>query len=184
MFTPEDLTVHFKQPAVLPGIREQVIKGLTHHIESVRWVLPGRLRDSGSQLTKGYPDAPASPDLRFDHANFEIPVYADEEGKPADDKTAESGKKLVGGLVGHVVMNLCYIDLLWIDEKLRRSGIGSALMRKTEEFAKSIGIKHCFVDTVTFQGPHFYPKLGYREIYRVKAFNDEQTERIYFQKEI
>ena len=81
-------------------------------------------------------------------------------------------------------MGLCYIDLLWIDEKQRKSGIGSALMKKTEQFAKSLGIKYCFVDTLTFQGPDFYPKLGYREMYRVKAFKEEQTERIFFQKEI
>lgn len=69
-----------------------------------------------------------------------------------------------GGIIGSTMWNWCFIELLWIDEALRGTGIGSELMAKAEALAAKRGARHIYVDTFSFQGDGFYQKLGY-EIY-------------------
>lgn len=66
-----------------------------------------------------------------------------------------------GGLVGHTMWNWCFIELLWVDEALRGTGIGTDLMAKAEALAITRGARHIYLDTLSFQGDGFYQKLGY-----------------------
>lgn len=66
-----------------------------------------------------------------------------------------------GGLVGYTMWNWCFVELLWIDEALRGTGIGSDLMAKAEALAMKRGARHIYLDTFSFQGDGFYQKLGY-----------------------
>ena len=66
-----------------------------------------------------------------------------------------------GGLVGLMVWNWCFVEMLWIEEGLRQSGLGSELLAKAEALAAKRGARHIYLDTFSFQAEGFYKKLGY-----------------------
>jgi len=77
---------------------------------------------------------------------------------------------IVGGLSAETYLGWMYISLFWVDEKFRRKGFGSKIIRTAETEARKRGVKHAYVDTFSFQAPGFYRKLGYREYGRLKGF--------------
>ena len=84
--------------------------------------------------------------------------------------TLRNGKAIIGGLVGSSWMGWLYIDLLWITEKYRGKGHGTALMKKAETEARKRGVKHIYLNSFSFQAPEFYKKLGYKVFGRLKNF--------------
>ena len=69
--------------------------------------------------------------------------------------------KLVGGLLGLTWWGWLRIDILWLDEALRGRDWGTRLMEIAENEAIRRGCRHAFLDTMSFQAPPFYLKLGY-----------------------
>jgi GNAT superfamily N-acetyltransferase len=75
-----------------------------------------------------------------------------------DDNSGEA----VGGLLGHSSLGLFFLDLFYLPEELRGSGLGSRIMALAEGEARRRGCTAAFVYTVTFQAPEFYERHGYR----------------------
>lgn len=50
------------------------------------------------------------------------------------------------------------MDILWVDEKYRKMGIGSKLLEAAEEEAVRRGCHSGHVDTMSWQAPEFYKK--------------------------
>lgn len=75
-----------------------------------------------------------------------------------------------------------HVDMLGVDGRHRREGLGSALLARVEEAGHADGCTTASVDTFSFQAPDFYPRHGYEEIFRY-ALTDG-TERIYFSKRL
>lgn len=73
-----------------------------------------------------------------------------------DDK-----KEIFGGINGFAYYGCLYIDMLWIDDKLRNKGFGSKLMHKAEEFGKLQNCTFATVNTMSFEALSFYLNLGY-----------------------
>jgi GNAT superfamily N-acetyltransferase len=69
--------------------------------------------------------------------------------------------QIVGGLLGGTYWNWCHVDILWLDESIRRDGYGSKLLQMAEEEAVKRGCLAIFLDTMSFQAPEFYKKHGY-----------------------
>jgi GNAT superfamily N-acetyltransferase len=69
--------------------------------------------------------------------------------------------RLVGGLNGRSFCGWLVIELLWVDEALRRAGHGRRLLARAEAEARRRGCHHARVDTYSFQAPGFYEKCGY-----------------------
>jgi GNAT superfamily N-acetyltransferase len=84
------------------------------------------------------------------------------------------------GLIGHCYAGWLFVALLWVQYELRRQGIGHLLMAEAERHARDFGCHSAFVDTFSFQGPEFYPKLGYVEFARLDY--PPSHERIFFRK--
>ena len=66
-----------------------------------------------------------------------------------------------GGIRASCYWNTLHIELLWLDETLRGSGTGTALMRRAEDHAISVGCALAHVETTSWQALRFYDKLGY-----------------------
>jgi GNAT superfamily N-acetyltransferase len=75
-----------------------------------------------------------------------------------DDETGT----LVAGLSGHSWGGCCTVVLLWVDESMRGSGVGRALMKAAEDEAIRRGCHQMVLTTHSFQAPRFYEKLGFR----------------------
>ena len=71
---------------------------------------------------------------------------------------------LCGGILGGTYWGWMYVDILWVREDHRNSGIGSKLLREAEMEAKARGCHHAHLDTMSWQAPDFYRKHGYEVI--------------------
>lgn len=67
----------------------------------------------------------------------------------------------VGGLVGKTVWSWFEIAALWVDEKLRRRGLGSQLLQTGEAEARRRGCMFARASTWEFQARDFYLRHGY-----------------------
>lgn len=69
--------------------------------------------------------------------------------------------QVVGGLRASCYWNTLHIELLWLSEDARGSGIGAQLVERTEEFAREQGCELALVETTSWQAKPFYEKNGY-----------------------
>jgi GNAT superfamily N-acetyltransferase len=104
-----------------------------------------------------------------DRAILDILVRDENSGKP------------VGGLLGHTSFGLFFLDLFYLPEELRGSGLGSRIMALAEAEARRRGCSAVFVYTVTFQAPGFYERHGYRRFGEIACPPDGAT-RIFLTK--
>ncbi|HEY0164479.1 MAG TPA: GNAT family N-acetyltransferase [Sphingomicrobium sp.] len=70
-------------------------------------------------------------------------------------------QSIAGGLYGMMLYDWLAIELLFVPEHLRGTGLGSRLMGEAEQQAKSSGCIGAWLDTFSFQARGFYEKLGY-----------------------
>jgi GNAT superfamily N-acetyltransferase len=68
---------------------------------------------------------------------------------------------LVGGLIGATYWGWLYVEVLWLEERARRGGHGSAMLAAAEEEAWRRGCRHVHLDTMDWQALPFYQKRGY-----------------------
>ena len=71
---------------------------------------------------------------------------------------------VIGGILGGTYWGWMHLDILWVNEKYRKTGIGSKLLKAAEEEAVSRGCHSVHVDTMSWQAPEFYKKHEYRII--------------------
>ena len=76
----------------------------------------------------------------------------------------------VAGLFGWTWGGTCFVDLLYVDEDQRGTGLGSALLASAEDEGVRRGCRQLVLATHTFQAPDFYAARGYREVGRVEAY--------------
>ena len=71
---------------------------------------------------------------------------------------------IIGGIIGGTYWGCMYVDILWVHENHRHKGIGSKLLIEAEKEAIRRGCHHVHLDTMSWQAPEFYKKLGYEII--------------------
>ena len=77
--------------------------------------------------------------------------------KIIDDK----GNIIAGCIAKMYCWNVTYIDILWVDAKYRKLGLGTELLGEIERTAKEKGCYLVHLDTFDFQAKEFYEKHGY-----------------------
>jgi GNAT superfamily N-acetyltransferase len=82
----------------------------------------------------------------------------------------DEASAIVGGLIADVYLDWMFVQMLWLDERLRGGGTGAELMRRAEEVARELGCTGVWLDTFSFQAPGFYQKLGYEEFGRLDEY--------------
>jgi GNAT superfamily N-acetyltransferase len=93
------------------------------------------------------------------------------------------GNKVVGGIVGEVWTAVLFIQLFWIEQKLRGKDYGTKLIKAIEDEARRFGATHAYVDTMNFQAPGFYRACGYREFGSIEGYPGNVT-RHWFTKSL
>jgi ribosomal protein S18 acetylase RimI-like enzyme len=69
--------------------------------------------------------------------------------------------KILAGLDAVIRAGWMFVDNLWVDASLRGQGVGRQLMAQAEVEAVARGCHSTWLDTMSFQAPGFYRKLGY-----------------------
>jgi GNAT superfamily N-acetyltransferase len=80
------------------------------------------------------------------------------------------GNAIVGGIVGEVWTAVLFIQLFWLEQRLRRKGFGAKLIKAIEDEARRFGATHAYVDTMSFQAPGFYRTCGYKEFGSIEGY--------------
>lgn len=76
----------------------------------------------------------------------------------------DSAGMVVGGVLAETQFAWLKISIMAVAERLRRRGIGRELMRIAEQEAVRRGCRYAYLDTMDYQAPDFYRKLGYQVI--------------------
>ena len=92
-----------------------------------------------------------------------IKKYSDFYGKKAHFYAHENGK-LVGGIMCQIQCKWLFIDMLYIDERMRGQDIGSRLIAEAENYARANNLMGLFVHTFEFQARPFYEKCGFKVV--------------------
>ena len=92
--------------------------------------------------------------------------YNDEQGQvwdrePLNVVARDDSGGVVGGLIGEVNLRWLFVSALWVDERVRGSGIGSRLIREAEAQARERGCLGIYLDTFSFQARPFYERVGF-----------------------
>ena len=93
----------------------------------------------------------------------------------------DSEGNLVGGVTATINWKWLAIKLLWVKEDVRGRGLGRDLMNAIEDLGRSRGCLHAHVDTLGFQAPGFYERLGYEAFAELPDYAPGHA-RIYYQK--
>jgi GNAT superfamily N-acetyltransferase len=83
--------------------------------------------------------------------------------------------KVVGGIVGELWTTVLFIQLFWIEQKLRGKDYGTGLIKAIEDEARRLGAKRSYVDTMSFQAPGFYRTCGYEEFGSIDGYPNGVT---------
>jgi len=84
-----------------------------------------------------------------------------DESPPIACFARESGV-VVGGIVGRVIKQRLFVDLLWVEETQRNHGLGSSLLQCMERVASERGCRDVLLETLSDSAARLYSALGYR----------------------
>lgn len=74
----------------------------------------------------------------------------------------------VGGLVGRTSRGMLFVEVFFLPEALRGSGLGTRVLDAAEDEARQRGCRTAVLITLSFQAPGFYEKRGYRAFGQVE----------------
>ena len=74
----------------------------------------------------------------------------------------DENNEIIAGIAGWTWASVCEITQLWVDEKMRKTGVGKMLLEAAEAEARNKGCITVLVKSYSFQAPHFYNKYGYQ----------------------
>jgi len=94
----------------------------------------------------------------------------------------DENKQIIGGIAGWTWASACEITQLWVDEHVRKRGIGKMLLETAEVEAKARGCITVLVRSYSFQAPHFYEKYGYKIVLKLNGFPDGHSYYILIKK--
>jgi GNAT superfamily N-acetyltransferase len=97
-------------------------------------------------------------------------------------KDAATGE-VVGGALGRSSLGLLFLDLFFLPEAMRGSGLGTKVLRVFEEEGRRRGCRSGMLYTISFQAPDFYERNGWRRFGEVPC-DPPGTSRIFMTKEL
>lgn len=80
---------------------------------------------------------------------------------------------VLGGVNGFSCYGCLYVDMLWLNNKLRKQGFGKKLMVEAERIGYERRCTFSTVDTMDWEALPFYQKLGYSIEFVREGFEKE-----------
>jgi predicted N-acetyltransferase YhbS len=104
--------------------------------------------------------------------------------RPIEIVATDSDGRVAGGLIGASQFKWMKIEFLVVREDVRRSGIGQRLMTMAETEAAARGCAAVFVDTMCYQAPDFYKRLGYSQAGFIRDWDSHGHDKYFFVKNL
>jgi GNAT superfamily N-acetyltransferase len=92
-------------------------------------------------------------------------------------------QRVVGGLTGRTSLGLLFVDLFYLPPALRRSGLGSEILRQAEDEGRRRGCRSAVLYTISFQAPEFYRRQGWKVFGEVPC-DPPGTSRVFMSKDL
>lgn len=132
-------------------------------------------------------DAPDIADIAvisdgLDRFNIDISSIADRRPLAVLVRDPETDQVL-GGLTGRTSLGLLFIDVFFLPEALRGTGLGSQVLQMAEAEGRCRGCRAAVLYTISFQAPEFYKKHGWREFGAIPC-DPPGTSRIFLTKDL
>lgn len=89
--------------------------------------------------------------------------------------------RLAGGAVAYVHWGVLCVEALWVDQDLRKRGIGAAILQRAELEGSHRGAQHAWLETFSWQARPFYEKHGYTVFGEVPYLEGRES-RIFMKK--
>lgn len=105
----------------------------------------------------------------------EIPVFLSARNEKGE---------VIGGLEGIIIHKWLKIDIMAVEPDQRRKGTGTELIERAENIAIERGCEFAFVDTMSYQAPGFYERLGYDVVGRIPDWDSHGHDKLYFTKNL
>lgn len=87
-----------------------------------------------------------------------------------------------GGVIASTVCRVMHLEVLWVAEQHRRMGYGAELVLTAERIGLVHGCNTSQTWTFSFQGPQFYPSIGYQLLGVYDGYPDGITEHVFMKK--
>jgi GNAT superfamily N-acetyltransferase len=121
-------------------------------------------------ILNGQPGQDDIDKVRSKLQEYNMPFFENMKEQAFVLEAKDEAGNMAGGITFGVYGQWLKVDFLWVDENSRRNGLGSELLIKAEETAKSRGCDMAYLTTFSFQARPFYEKHGYRLVYVQKTF--------------
>lgn len=121
------------------------------------------MADHGAQAIAIHPDRSGEIDRFLGDRIYEFNVRATsrDDGELFAATRQDATGAVAAGISGHTWAGCCYVAHLWVSERLRGRGLGSALLLAAEGHARSKGCRVVLLASHSFQAPGFYERHGY-----------------------
>lgn len=118
----------------------------------------------------------ANPEL---WAKFEDPAT---EAVPLLIIAYDEAGQVAGGLFGETQFSWFKLSIMAVRADLRGHGFGRELMARAETEALRRNCKYAFLDTMSYQAPGFYERLGYGVAGRIDDWDSHGHAKIFMTK--
>lgn len=88
-----------------------------------------------------------------------------------------------GGVIGRTSLGMLFIDLFFLPDELRGSGLGSQMLRAIEDEGRRRGCRSAVLYTISFQAPAFYVRHGWTVFGEVPC-DPAGTARVFLSKDL
>jgi GNAT superfamily N-acetyltransferase len=90
----------------------------------------------------------------------------------------DRNQNIMGGVITSMLAGIMHLEVLWVDEKLRRKGLGKDLVLTAEKLGRKKGYPASQTWTFSFQAPEFYQSIGYKIKGICQGYCDGVTEYV------
>lgn len=104
--------------------------------------------------------------------------------RPANAIVLDANGEVAGGLLGETQFAWLKITYLAVAEHARGQGVGRELVGMVEQEAIARGCRFSFVDTMGYQAPKFYEKLGYKVAGLLPNWDSHGNDKFFFMKQL
>lgn len=100
---------------------------------------------------------------------FNFQMMGEERSQPLIVVMRDDSGEVVGGIAGRTIYHQLLIEVLWVHDDKQGQGLGIKLMEIAEREAQKRGCIAAQVDTLSFQAPKFYEKMGFKIVGKVSG---------------
>ena len=97
-------------------------------------------------------------------------TLADADSVPLSLAVRDDCGRLIAGLLGSTFERWLYVSHLWVDDKVRRCGLGSRLLDHAMGMARARGCRRVHLETRSPEGLAFYRRHGFYVAGQIPGF--------------